>query len=206
MKHFIRLFIPALLCAGLICCNQQIEQPLTEGNVTLKNVSIAGRYASLNKETFTYSTVLPTTTDFSAMEVSIVTTDAQEILIDGQAVKGDKLVLDLSSPKTFRVIQDGHIYRDFNLEASNTGLPVVRVETPNRKPITSKDNWMEGATLRIEKADGTVDYEGRMSIRGRGNSTWGYPKKPYALKLDSKAEILSMPSHKRWVRSFIYDR
>ena len=38
-----------------------------------------------------------------------------------------------------------------------------------------------------------------MSIRGRGNSTWGYPKKPYALRLKEKDEILGMPSHKRWI-------
>jgi hypothetical protein len=44
-----------------------------------------------------------------------------------------------------------------------------------------------------------VNYSGQTGIRGRGNSTWSYPKKPYALKLDSKAEILGMPKHKRWV-------
>jgi hypothetical protein len=38
-----------------------------------------------------------------------------------------------------------------------------------------------------------------MEIRGRGNSTWNYPKKPYALRLEEKSEILSMPSHKRWI-------
>ncbi|MBQ2121850.1 MAG: CotH kinase family protein, partial [Bacteroidaceae bacterium] len=37
------------------------------------------------------------------------------------------------------------------------------------------------------------------SIRGRGNSSWNYPKKPYALKLDEASEILGMPAHKRWV-------
>ena len=36
-------------------------------------------------------------------------------------------------------------------------------------------------------------------MRGRGNSTWNYPKNPYAFKLDDKAEILGMPKHKRWV-------
>jgi hypothetical protein len=50
----------------------------------------------------------------------------------------------------------------------------------------------------LYNADGTVNYEGSTSIRGRGNSTWGYPKKPYNLKLDEKAEILGMPKHKRW--------
>lgn len=38
-----------------------------------------------------------------------------------------------------------------------------------------------------------------MRIRGRGNATFGYPKKPYKIKLDEKSEILGMPSDKEWV-------
>lgn len=36
-------------------------------------------------------------------------------------------------------------------------------------------------------------------IKGRGNYTWKWDKKPYALKFDSKREVLGMPAHKRWV-------
>jgi hypothetical protein len=39
---------------------------------------------------------------------------------------------------------------------------------------------------------------GITSIRGRGNSTWQYPKKPYTLKLENKQSILNLPAHKRW--------
>ena len=81
-----------------------------------------------------------------------------------------------------------------------TGLPNVILTTPDSAKITSKTEWMKGACITILNADGTVDYEdSTLQIRGRGNSTWGYPKKPYALKLGSKAEILGMPKHKRWV-------
>lgn len=80
-----------------------------------------------------------------------------------------------------------------------TGLPVVYVNTPDEAPITSKETWMKNTTITIYDTDGTIDYEdSKLQIRGRGNSTWGYPKKPYALKLDSKASILGMPKHKRW--------
>ena len=37
-----------------------------------------------------------------------------------------------------------------------------------------------------------------MKIRGRGNSTWDMPKKPYKVKLESKASILGMPADKEW--------
>ncbi len=41
-------------------------------------------------------------------------------------------------------------------------------------------------------------YEGTMSIRGRGSSSWGWPKKPYQVNLDSKADLLGMGAAKKW--------
>lgn len=81
----------------------------------------------------------------------------------------------------------------------DTGLPVVYIDTPEAQPITSKEVWMEDVTVKIFLADGTLDYDGTSQMKGRGNSTWTqFPKKPYALKLDKKAQILGMPKHKRW--------
>lgn len=83
-------------------------------------------------------------------------------------------------------------------EVIPTGLPVVIIHTPDNQDITSKEEWMAGVEMEILEADGTLDYQGTLSMKGRGNSTWGYPKKPYALKLDSKSKILGMKKHKRW--------
>lgn len=58
---------------------------------------------------------------------------------------------------------------------------------------------MEGVRLKIIAPDYTVEYDEEINIRGRGNTTWNFPKKPYALKLNKKASILGMPEHKRWV-------
>lgn len=97
----------------------------------------------------------------------------------------------------------GNIYhadRNAILSGESTGLPTVIINTPANVSITSKDNWLEDpSSIVILNPDGTLDYEASdLSIRGRGNSTWTYPKKPYALKLGSKSEILGMKKHKRW--------
>ena len=78
-------------------------------------------------------------------------------------------------------------------------LPKVYIETPDGAAITSKTEWMTGSTIKIIDENGSENLVASTSIRGRGNSTWGFPKKPYAIKLDSKAEVLGMPKHKRWV-------
>ena len=85
---------------------------------------------------------------------------------------------------------------------AHTGFPVLHVNTPNGVNITSKDVWTTGATMSLTDAeDPSWNFSNvKMSIRGRGNSTWFYErKKPYSIKLDKKKEIMGMPAHKRWV-------
>ena len=52
----------------------------------------------------------------------------------------------------------------------------------------------EDASYRIYGTDGGKDSSGKCSIRGRGNSTWAQPKKPYNLNLEDENEILGMNS------------
>ena len=80
-----------------------------------------------------------------------------------------------------------------------TGLPIVNIQTDNNLPIESKDDYITG-TVTIDGGRGFSDLASTvMEIRGRGNSTWQFPKKPYQMKLDSKEEFLDMPSQKKWI-------
>lgn len=54
----------------------------------------------------------------------------------------------------------------------------------------SKDNKAKGSAVLL-RADGSTVYAGDLKqIKGRGNSTWDYPKKPYQIKLADKADLL----------------
>lgn len=81
----------------------------------------------------------------------------------------------------------------------DTGIPVVIIDTPEGIGITSKSIWTENVSMNVYSPEGFLDFSGPLSMKGRGNSTWLQSKKPYALKLDKKNEILGMPKHKRWV-------
>ena len=89
-------------------------------------------------------------------------------------------------------------YLTDNNEVASTGLPVVMINTPGAQTIDSKEVWTADVEMKIYTAEGELDYEGTLAMKGRGNTTWWYPKRPYALKLDSKSEILGMKKHKRW--------
>lgn len=117
---------------------------------------------------------------------------------------------DFTKPVTIKLSSEELAYSvEYKVKISqlvDTGLPVVYVNTPSE--ITSKDVWTEGCQFYID-ADGRQSWDGSANfedlaameceVKGRGNTTWKFNKKPYAIKLGSKAEVLGMPKHKRWV-------
>ncbi len=77
-------------------------------------------------------------------------------------------------------------------------LPIVSIVTDKRKPIVSKDVYLD-ASMKI-KPNGTKvkSFKGDLEVRGRGNSSWTLPRKPYKLKLEEKSKLLGMPESKHW--------
>ena len=107
---------------------------------------------------------------------------------------------DFSSPVNYTVVSENGEKKVYTVNLNISGLPVVYIDTPNAVAITSKEDWTKNSSIKIINTDGSEDYSNnKLQIRGRGNSTWTYPKKPYALKLKDDSEILGMPAHKRWV-------
>lgn len=45
-----------------------------------------------------------------------------------------------------------------------------------------------------------------IEIKGRGNMSWSYSKKPYKIKLNSKVDMFGMGKNKHWVllANFLY--
>ena len=75
---------------------------------------------------------------------------------------------------------------------------LIRVDTKAGVPILSKEDYVD-ATLEIPaSAEFGAAFKAATQIRGRGNSTWGMPKKPYRLKLAKKAPLLGMPEERDW--------
>lgn len=76
-------------------------------------------------------------------------------------------------------------------------LPVLSINTTAAAPIVSKEDYLTGTYSLANAGQNTL--EGALEIRGRGNSTWAWVKKPYRLKLGAANEMLGMPSNRHWV-------
>ena len=87
---------------------------------------------------------------------------------------------------------------------SNT-LPVVYINTKNNAPIISKDEYIE-ATCYID-ASCSEEYSSMgdeynqisLQIKGRGNTSWSKPKKPYRLKFDEKVSPLGLKKNRHFI-------
>lgn len=80
-----------------------------------------------------------------------------------------------------------------------TNLPTVVINTRNARDITSKTDYITSNVYIIsdegKKLLTAVDTE----IKGRGNASWNFPKKPYKIKFAEKRRVLGSPSSdKKW--------
>ena len=79
-----------------------------------------------------------------------------------------------------------------------TNLPAVVIHTVDAEDIVIKDKYIKGIVSVISE-NGTKIYTDSLEVRGRGNMSWGFPKKPYRMKLYNKASLLGLPAkEKNW--------
>jgi hypothetical protein len=93
------------------------------------------------------------------------------------------------------------MYKDYKISddvLKSANLPIVHIYTENNTKILDKENWIN-ATFSISNKDEWNMDETEITIKGRGNSTWGQPKRPYAIKFSKKQSVCGMPKGKRWV-------
>ncbi len=77
-------------------------------------------------------------------------------------------------------------------------LPRIEVFTENSQDITSKENYVKGIAKILGRNE-NENFTANLKIRGRGNTTWGLPKKPYQIKFKDKEKVLGMPEDKKWI-------
>ena len=121
--------------------------------------------------------------------------------VDDQEIQTDALVLTEDYYEKWITVR---AYKGQELKAEDkayfSNLPVLYINTDDGAGIYSREVYKSG-TMNVqsnEAADEAV-YNGAISIKGRGNASWVWPKKPYRIKLDKKADLFGMGANKNWV-------
>ena len=78
------------------------------------------------------------------------------------------------------------------------GIPRIVIETEYHREIKDRETEIP-AKLQIWGETAPESEIMELTIRGRGNNTWHYPKKPFSIKFSKKQAFLGMPKAKKWV-------
>ena len=90
-----------------------------------------------------------------------------------------------------------------------SALPVITIHTTDAREVNSRSTYIDGTYSAIysTKIDGTPArsdggtkiQSDTLQIRGRGNASWGFPKKPYRIKLARARHLMGMSADaKNW--------
>ena len=82
----------------------------------------------------------------------------------------------------------------------SANLPAVYITTQSGSLSyihANKENKEPGRIRIYENGEMTVNKDLKQ-IKGRGNATWNYPKKPYNIKFDKKTDLFGMGKAKKW--------
>lgn len=134
-------------------------------------------------------------------------TDGETVLVNGQPVVSGQTAISFADDFDLVVKAengDENTYRvSFNCPQINTELPVIRIHIPVSS-ITDKKTYRKTKfdIYRPDSDEGRwTASDAEIEIRGRGNSTWGLPKKPYRIKFPEKFSPIGLnhAKAKSWV-------
>lgn len=99
-----------------------------------------------------------------------------------------------------KVMSDATYTATYSYNPECLELPIMEIFTDDGKPITSKEIYKDAhISLSNTKDEYKLDNIA-IKIRGRGNSTWNLPKKPYRIKFDKKISMFGTEyKAKNWV-------
>ena len=144
--------------------------------------------------------------DDPEMLIPVFSIDGAKVLVDGAEVVSGETAISFADDFTLTVEAESGDTKDYvvslNCPQINTELPVLRLQ-PERE-IVDKENYVNTkVTLYSPFTDEgwySPDDE-PVEVRGRGNSTWILPKKPYRLKFPEKVSPIGLDhtKAKSWV-------
>ena len=127
------------------------------------------------------------------------TTNAQSVEINGLSQNSGSSTVDFRRGVIYTLKSAEGTSKQYTINISwDNKLPQINIVTTGRVAINSKKEYV-ATQISIDGQSIYEDYEGMAQIRGRGNTTWSFPKKPFKFKLDTDAELLGMEAEKDWI-------
>lgn len=169
---------------------------------SLKSFVFNGYIASIDNSKGQANLLLPKATKLENGIANFVITNGT-LAIDGLPITEGQAIK-LQSRQEITITEEGKEVNSYLLivEVLESGLPAVIINTEANQAILDKENKIDAAMKIVDgstQAYGVGLYDGDITIKGRGNSSWNMPKKSYAVSITNSAPILDMPKDEDWV-------
>lgn len=124
----------------------------------------------------------------------------ETVYIDGTEYAETQKLAQIIGDKNQVTIKAGDEEYKLNIiNGSKIASIFITTESGSLDYIHENKSNKESGYIEIVDTAGIAVYDGVLDqIKGRGNSTWGMPKKPYNIKLDEKANLFGMGKSKKW--------
>jgi len=132
------------------------------------------------------------------------------LYIDGVKIESDRFTIKDGETAAATVVNEkNNAARDYviSIKPVDNGLPVIMINVENNRAVNSKSLVLSAEMTILDSRTnpyGIGLYSGGISIKGRGNSSMGMPKKNYNIEIESKAMMLDMAAAKKWTLTANY--
>lgn len=127
----------------------------------------------------------------------------RSITVDGVPQVSGVTTQDFARPVPYQIMLWNGETVSFTVTVRNifvAHFPTIIIDTKGA-PILDKENYVPGTVIFLDKDKLYSDVDSlymTMGIRGRGQSTWNMPKKPYKIKIDEKSKVYGIAKEKDW--------
>ena len=127
------------------------------------------------------------------------------LYINGEKVISEELPLMPYYPLEVTVVHERtQAARDYTIfiGGRSNDIPLIIIDTERQRSIESRSRSVSARMKIIDSVYNPLGiglYDGAIEIRGRGNSSWGMPKKGYNFDIENKTQILDMAPSRQWL-------
>ncbi len=152
-----------------------------------------------------YYAFLPSFSDMDSLTVNYP--DDCSLFFENEYFMSGSVLKNVEAEKKYHI----EIKNVFGIKSTDTQLVFMKSENMNSMFLSLTNGTIEdvnesadksvkrSGSCRMIDSTGDIRYNGNFSaIKGRGNTTWNSPKKPYDLVFENKADLLGSGKKKRY--------
>jgi len=181
------------------CKDEPFNEVIPEKpEIEITEFSINSTKFEISEDSITGSIV---TADFDRSGLIAVFKANGDVTVDGVSQVSGVSVNNFTKPVIYTVSSQDGISRQYKVKLTIfTDIPILYITTEGGAPIVSKEDYVK-AVFRFDanSYEAAESFIADGKIKGRGNSTWSFIKKPYKIKFSTEQGFFSQAPAREWV-------